>query len=432
MANTAIPYGPKAPGYWQLGVETTFDTASAAFQRIRVLGEPDISGLHLPVFEDETIRGSFAELPRIPGATGMLPEGTQITLERYMRGYRTSAPGAAANITDAAVDATGYPDALALECLFGGEQADGVVDVTDAQAHTVSKVYGVDLSTAPITEGAGFVVNTNPDIAGVGVTKWEVGFISDFTAGATDLIDTRHPLTQIPDAAGGVPIYGGLTYYPTLAPTKSCSLRFVGALVDGTTPLYATFTGCRLGSVEITGAAGGLVKRTETWSLTSATWTDASAVGASYAADSYPQPEQLVGGRCLLGSIELPLQSFTFRYGNGLAALGSMAHAHGVSQYTKTDQPCGLDIKVRMEETNYQTFVAAYRASTSVACLLYWGSGPGKMVAINIPAARVGTWQAPVSEGGVAYVSGTLYPSEYTGDVGTTGIVDKAVYMFLG
>ena len=426
MANTLIPAGGQSPGHWEIGAETTFGTVASTFQYVRTLGEPTVGDKHLPVFEDESIRCGFHGLSSIPGATGMLPEGTTITFERYAQGLKSTAPSGT-DMADFATDGTGAPLALVLECLFGGENADDNYTTTAADTHTTTKVYGTDLTS--FTDGAGIVINSKPS---GGSNKYEVNFISDMTDAATDYVDLRHALTQAPDAAGGSVISSGLTFYPTDAPTKSCSFRWIGALVDTTTPQYATFTGCRIDALEVVVENGKITKWTETWMLTSQTWTDDSATGASCPQTwTYPQPAQVVGGRCLLGSTEYGTKSWTLRYGNALQMAGDINATYGVKQYAKTGFPVEVEVLVSIDETTAQTLRAAYRARTSTPMLAYWGTGPGKMLGMSVPDGDINAYVEEAVDG-ILHARITLVPGEYTGDAGTGTVVDKPIYFFLG
>lgn len=431
MANTAIPWGPNAPLNVEIGVESTFDTATSNYLYTRQRGVPDIGSLHRFMIPSATQRGDINVVhAHVIGTSGALSPDAQITLSTDLYGLKGSAPSGT-DMADFATDATGHPLALLADAFFGSETAVDVYDTLAAASHTVDLLTTTG-DPAGLTLGGGVVVNTNTAASPL----YEAAFLKTISAAPTSTIVPRVSLARAANAAGGQSIAGGITYYPAASTSKSLTMRVIGALVDSTTPLYLVLPGCGVDTCEIAFATGEIP--TVNWGLrpTSYAWTDASGTGASARTWSYPDGEQVAGGRWMLAGSAIRVSSGTISLSNGLRSVPSAAAAHGRAGWIKTGGADGIGtcrLEIAADETIAQTLRAAYYAQTTVAFQGWQGSGPGRMWAVAIPAAHISEYADPVENDGRYFINLTLRPQSYTGDTGTASECgDRPLYFWLG
>jgi hypothetical protein len=430
MANTRIAFNASAPFAMTIVNEATFDTDPGTGDvSLRPNSIPDIGALHKHMFPDGATRNGTWTRKHIPGNAGTIAPGSTLDVEIDLAGLKSSAL-ATSDATDFAA-AVVRPFAAMFEAVMGPPNStDVVVATVDDPAGSAASINVGDGEVANLTEGAGFLVQLADD-------TYEIGFSEDQDAsGDPDTLAPRQAMSAL--AKVGTNLQTGITYYPG-NPSGTYTLRMIGQLVDTTTPIYVSLSGCAVSRVVFAATAGEIIKCTATFAITSAVWTDASASGADSITDNWPHPapEQYADAqnRFVWGSTTLVVPEWSLTLDRGLTVIESPLNAHGIGGYAAAeteDGPAVLETTVWGDETIIPLLRAEWEAQTGTDGLLWThGSAPGKMFGWNFPAPHMSAY-AEAERSGLLVANITWRCQEYTGDTDTGGVTDEPFYMFMG
>lgn len=397
-----------ALGIVKIGGEATFNTAASYQDYVRTL-PPDISGLQVDMVDDEHQRWDDYAVAAIAGArTG------QLTLKHQLHGISSSIPSAAPSLTSSELTGANAIDHLMqiLASLFGQIHTGG---------YNGSTTVGHDSSPEGITSAdlSSFVPGQAVAWAtGNAQVPYEVGWLKSVDQTPTP---DEGALLQVPrHNPQGTKIWGAVTLFTDTGDPfhdgncKGWTIDVLGEAAD----TYYRMTGCYPTSLKISGEAGKPAMMEIAYGV--AHWETADTGGAPSAqAWSHPRPEICTPWRVALGDAssteDLVVQSFEFDLGIQRQALPDGQHRDGVGGfYTVTRRP-----RVKLQVPRDYARIEDFDAQTARPLTIQWGTQPGKLIALCLPAARLVSHPAPADKNGGLYLDleyeANVYQSDTSG-----------------
>lgn len=391
-----------ALGILKLGGESTFGTSASYSDYVRSF-PVDVSGLNMEALVDEHMRAEDYDVARIPGAYR-----GQVVTKHYVHGFASAAPSSAPSTTSPEESAATAIDHIlgALASAFGQIYSGGYVGST-----TVG--HGTGPETVTAANLSSFVPGQAVAWA-TGVTKrpYEIGWLK--ANDATPSPDAA-TLLQVPrDNPQGATLWGAHNLFVRTGDPfhddGTCTSWTL--LVQGeATDMAYELLGCRPIGLKIMGEAGKTCTMEITWGVSHV--ERANTGGAPTVPSwSYPQPEICSPWRLALGDAsaveELQAGGFEFDLGLTRVALPDGQQPSGVGGYFATSRRPTLKIQVPRDYDRLTDF----EAQTARPLTLQWGSAPGKLVGICLPAARLVEDPKPVDKDGGLFLD-LVYAAQY-------------------
>lgn len=384
--------------------EATFgtDPGTGSDMYLRILGALDRGPLVQASVEDDSTRQRMADRPRVMTHTS----DSSLSVKTNLHGYLASLPVGAPS--------TPHTDAKLLQYALGGLVSGGyAAALSSGSTTTVLKVA----SAASFVAGQAVAV----DVSATATPSWQVGWIQQVNTGTTPHEITLLQALPAAPAAGKV-LYGSHTCYQKddWGTAASATLRWRGHSAAD----HAVLCGCRPKSCKIDLADRGLPELT--MEFMGANLALAGTGGAPATQTwAYPGPQALIGGRCTWGAdmaTGLALSGLSIDFGMTVVQDMDPAGAHGVGGYTVTNRKPKVTFKAVRD---FARDVTAFLSQTPASFVYTWGSQPGKMVSICVPAAAIAEASKPTDMDGRWGSELTLYAQDYTSDVGVADSADS-------
>ena len=371
-----------AIGALTVGAETTLGVEASFYDHIRV-ASVDVTGLEKTVLENEyTKQGDYGVARILGGARGT------ITTRHRLHGYSSSLPSAAPAMVSAEGDAaTAWHILMSIiGSAFGQVHAGGY-----AATQTIGAT-GSPTDTLTTTSIASFKAGQAVCWA-TGTTRraYEVGWLTEVDTGATP---DEAGLLQTPKRdPQGATLWGSYTsFVRDLAPyhdgaVKAFTLKWLGG---NTTDAYTAY-GCRPVGLKFTAAVNAVPVVEITWGV--AHWEiDTDGGPATIASWSYPEPEVCLDWQIALGSgypeddvIYPVVKEVSFDLGMTRSAIEGGHSTSGVEGWFDASRRPKVTMSVLWDSAWHTSFAD----QTAMPVSLQWGSQPGRIIALCLPAARV-------------------------------------------
>lgn len=369
-----------AIGSLTVGGESTFATEAGFYDALRVVSV-DLSGLERVTLANEFTRQGDYETARILGGS----KGA-ITTRHRLHGFNSSIPSAAPALTSAELEAaTAFDHLMAIiGSAFGQVHAGGYAG-TQTVASSGSPVDTL-ITTLITSFKSGQAVAWATDTTR---RAYEVGWLKTVDASATpdeaELLQTPKRNPQ------GATVWGSYTaFVRDLAPfhdgaCKSWTLKWLGG---NSTDAY-TMYGCQPTSIKITMAVNQVPVIEIGWGV--AHWEiDSSGGPPSVESWSYPEPEAIVDWQIMIGGITADMiypvaKEVTFDLGLTRNPMEGGHSSSGVEGWFSAMRRPKLTISTLWDSG----FHTDFGAQTAVPVTVQFGSQPGRIIALCLPAARL-------------------------------------------
>ena len=361
-------------GSVSVATETNFgDPSGLSYTALQVAEPVDLNGLNYEAIPHDFVRASIYRNARILGAR----TGT-ITIKSHLYGLKSSVPSAASDYTSAN-DMPLFN--LIAACMGNGVQ--GGYESSESSS-TTSSLAATGIATSMASPGEGGAVAWQTTDYG-----YQVGWIKDLDTDAAALFQTA---IAVPT---GSKIYGSKTAFTTDAydyfgsgggDPKAFSIKIAGH--DSSDVIRCN--GCRPYNLRITGEAGQPVSvEIDIWV---SHWEELGSGGApSPVVYTNPDPEPLLNAWLAVGDDVsyanlLTVNGFSLDLGMTSVQVGDINQMSGVGSYVVTDRNPQLTVTV---DRNYGEQPADFRDQTEKKLSFFFGTQPGKMFAMCMPACRV-------------------------------------------